>query len=95
MAEGESVLGQQRFGGRTAQARLEGRGHRVGVDLEQLVEAHQVEGHDAGVPLTTRDQSTHHGGAAAERDQRHVPLDRPGDQGRDLVVGAGAHDRVR
>ena len=95
MAQGQAVLGQECLGRRTAQPGLEGRRHRVGVDVEQLVEADQVERDDAREALAASDEAADHRGAAAERDQRDVALDRPVDQRRDLVVAAGAHDRVR
>ena len=79
---------------RAAQAGLEGRGHRVGVDGEQLVEADQVERDDAGEALAAGDQAADDRGAATEGHQRDVALDGPGDQGGDLVVRAGAYDGV-
>ena len=94
MPQRQPVLGQQRLGLRAAETGLEGRGHRVGVDGEQLVEADQVEGDDAGEALAAGDQAADDRGAAAEGDQGDVPLDGPGDQGRDLVVRAGPDDGV-
>ena len=94
MAQRQPVLGEQGLGRGAAQAGLQGRGHRVGVDREQPVEAHQVERDDAGKALAPCHQATDHRGAATERDQGHVVLHRPVDQGRDLVVGGWPDHRV-
>ncbi len=95
MSERQPVLGQQPLGLRPAQTRLEGGGHRVGVDGEQPVEADQVERDDAGVPLASGDQATHDGGATTERDQGQVVLDAPLDDRGDLLVRPGPDDGVR
>ena len=94
VAQGQAVLGKQRLGLRATQTRLEGGGHRVGVDREQPVEADQVEGDHAGEVAAPSDQAADDRGAAAEGDQRdavgHAPLDQCGH----LVVRARAYDGV-
>ena len=95
MTQRQAVLGQQRLGLRPTEAGLEGGGHRVGVDGEQPVEADQVEGHHAGEVATASDQAADDGGAAAERDQRHVVGHAPVDQRCHLLVRARADHGVR
>ena len=94
VAERQALGGEQRLGLGTAQARLEGRGHRGVVDRDQPLHPHQVEAEHAGEPLASGDQPTRDRRTAAERDHREVVLDREGEHGRDLVVGAGTYDGV-
>ena len=76
MAERQAVLGQQRLGLGAAQAGLERCGHGDGVDGDQTVEAAEVEADQAGVPVAAGGQTARHAGAAAERHDRDVVLDR-------------------
>jgi hypothetical protein len=94
VAQREAFGRQQRFGLRAAQARLQHGGHRLVVDLDQLVEADQVQRDHAGEPFPARREAADDRGAATERDQGHVSAHAPGDHRGDLVVGAGPDDRV-
>ena len=94
VAEGQPVPGQQRLGLGTAQARLEGRGHRDLVDGEEPLHPHQVEADQAGEAVAAGGEATRHARAAAEGDDRDPVLGGPREQGHDLVVPVGSHDRV-
>ena len=94
MAEGQAVLGQQRLGLGAAQAGLEGRGHRDGVDVDQALHPAQVEADQAGVAVAARGQAAGDRRTAAERHDREVVLDREREHGRDVVGTAGTDHGV-
>ena len=90
----QAALVQQRLGLRAAQAGLEGGGHRLLVDGQQLLHPHQVEGDQARVAVAACGEPAGHAGAAAEGDDREVVLDGHGQDRGDVVVAAGPDHRV-
>ena len=94
MAEGQPLGRQQGLGLGAAQSGLEGRGHRGVVDLEQALHPDEVEGDETGEPVAAGGQTAGDRGAAAEGDDGHPVPHRPGQDGRDVVVVAGADDGV-
>ena len=94
MAQHQAALAQQRLGLGAAQARLEGGGHRLLVDGQQLLHPHQVQGDEPGVAVATRGEPAGHAGATAEGDDREVVLDGDGQHRGHVVVAAGADDGV-
>ena len=95
VAQRQAVRGQQPLGVGPAHAGLQHRRPRLLVDLDQAVEAGQVEGDHAGVAVAVGDQSADHRRAAPERHQRDVLAHAPVEHRLHLAGVGGPDDGVR
>ena len=89
------MLREQCLSVRATHTRLEGRGQRLAVDVQQLVHPDQIEADHAGESRARGDQTA---GLTEvpppKRSHRHTLFGRPRQERNDLLVGARSHDRI-
>ena len=95
MAEGQAVLCKLRFQRRPGRTRLDASRHRALLDVENAIEASEVEAHHGAVAIVdVAFDAADDAGPSTERNHRDPRIARPVEQGADVFFGPWGRNEI-